>query len=124
ELLNLIRRLSREEGITVLISSHHLHQMQQICDRVGLFVRGKLLAEGDIASLAKKLFVEEFVTIELGLESDPSDSILDQLRELPEVVRIDKQEELFAIGCSRDITGDLARTVLKAGGVLTHLNKK
>src|SRR5690606_16906022 len=76
ELLELIRRLSREEGITVLISSHHLHQMQQICDRVGLFVRGKLLAEGDIASLAQKLFVEEFITIELDYAAEQSEAVL------------------------------------------------
>src|SRR5690606_6905177 len=43
ELLSLISRLSKEEGLTVLLCSHHLHQVQEICDRVGLFVKGKLL---------------------------------------------------------------------------------
>ncbi|MRR20351.1 hypothetical protein EG827_09185, partial [bacterium] len=46
-------------GITVLFSSHHLHQVQQVCDRVGLFVGGKLLAIGDIESLAGQLFGED-----------------------------------------------------------------
>ncbi|MFC5531662.1 ABC transporter ATP-binding protein [Cohnella yongneupensis] len=55
ELLTLIRDLSRNEGLTVLLSSHHLHQVQQICDRVGLFVRGKLIASGDIATLSRQL---------------------------------------------------------------------
>ncbi len=54
--LELIVELSREQGITVLFSSHHLHQVQQVCDRVGLFVGGKLLATGDIQSLAGRLF--------------------------------------------------------------------
>jgi ABC-2 type transport system ATP-binding protein len=57
--LELIVQLSREQGITVLFSSHHLHQVQQVCDRVGLFVGGKLLAVGDIESLAEKLFGQE-----------------------------------------------------------------
>ena len=48
ELLELIRTLSKVEGLTVLLSSHHLHQVQQICDRVGLFVKGRLLAVGDV----------------------------------------------------------------------------
>jgi ABC-2 type transport system ATP-binding protein len=56
EFLDLIVGLSKEEGITVLFSSHHLHQMQQVCDRVGLFVKGKLLAEGNIETLSQKLF--------------------------------------------------------------------
>ena len=56
EFLELIVGLSREQKITVLFSSHHLHQVQQICDRVGIFVAGKLLAVGDVKSLAAQLF--------------------------------------------------------------------
>ncbi len=56
DFLSLIVTLSREEGITVLFSSHHLHQVQQVCDRVGIFVKGHLLAQGNIASLARQLF--------------------------------------------------------------------
>ena len=56
EFLELIEELSRAEGLTVLFSSHDLHHVQQVCDRVGLFVNGKLLAEGNISSLSKKLF--------------------------------------------------------------------
>ncbi|MDD2312837.1 MAG: ABC transporter ATP-binding protein [Petrimonas sp.] len=58
DFLGLIVSLSREEGITVLFSSHHLHQVQQVCDRVGIFVKGRLLAQGDIASLARQLFAD------------------------------------------------------------------
>ncbi len=39
ELMDLIRGLAVEEGSTILISSHQLYQIQQICDRVGLFVK-------------------------------------------------------------------------------------
>jgi ABC-2 type transport system ATP-binding protein len=45
DFLDLIVKLSRDEGLTVLFSSHDLHQVQMVCDRVGLFVHGKLLAE-------------------------------------------------------------------------------
>lgn len=55
DFLELIIELSKEDGITVLFSSHNLHQVQQVCDRVGIFVKGKLLAEGDIPSLAVQL---------------------------------------------------------------------
>ena len=59
ELLQLITSLSKEEGLTVLLSSHHLHQVQQICDRVGLFVKGQLVACGDIDTLARQLEDEQ-----------------------------------------------------------------
>lgn len=51
EFMDLIRQLRDEHGLTVLFSSHHLDQVQQICDRVGLFGAGKLLAEVNIAEL-------------------------------------------------------------------------
>jgi len=59
ELLDLIIKMSREQGITVLFCSHNLHQVQKVCDRAGIFVNGRLLAEGDIRSLAEKLFSSE-----------------------------------------------------------------
>ncbi|MCD7898341.1 MAG: ABC transporter ATP-binding protein [Bacteroides sp.] len=45
DFMELIRQLSSEKELTILFSSHHLHQVQQICSRVGLFTRGKLLAD-------------------------------------------------------------------------------
>ncbi|MDD3037659.1 ABC transporter ATP-binding protein [Bacteroides sp.] len=54
EFTDLIRFLSREEGLTVLFSSHHLDQVQKVCDRVGLFSSGKLLALIDMAELKSK----------------------------------------------------------------------
>ena len=44
ELLNIIRDLSVKDGRTVLISSHQLQQIQQVCDRVGIYVEGTLVA--------------------------------------------------------------------------------
>ena len=44
ELMFLIRSLAEEDGRTILISSHQLYQIQQVCDRVGLFVEGQLIA--------------------------------------------------------------------------------
>ncbi len=67
ELLALIRDLSRNEGLTVLLSSHHLHQVQQICDRVGLFVQGRLIASGDIDTLSRQLDGAPAYRIELDV---------------------------------------------------------
>ena len=51
EILDLIRRLP-ERGVTVLLSSHLLEQVQSVCDRVGIFVAGRLAASGTIDELA------------------------------------------------------------------------
>lgn len=53
-MLDMIRSLSREKGMTVFLSSHLLDQVQRISDRVGIMIKGRLVAEGPIEELAKK----------------------------------------------------------------------
>jgi ABC-2 type transport system ATP-binding protein len=53
-MLDLIHSLSRERNITIFLSSHLLDQVQRICDRVGIMIRGNLVAIGPIQELAKK----------------------------------------------------------------------
>lgn len=50
EMRVLIRQLGKE-GRTVLLSSHLLGEVQQICDRVGMIARGQLLREGTVDDL-------------------------------------------------------------------------
>jgi ABC-2 type transport system ATP-binding protein len=65
-MLDLIHSLSREKNITIFLSSHLLDQVQRICDRVGIMIKGNLVAIGPIQELArKKLGVEkEHYTLE------------------------------------------------------------
>lgn len=53
-MLNLIHSLSREKNITVFLSSHLLDQVQRICDRVGIMIKGELVAIGPIEELGQK----------------------------------------------------------------------
>jgi ABC-2 type transport system ATP-binding protein len=53
-MLDLIQSLSREKKITIFLSSHLLDQVQKICDRVGIIIKGNLVALGPIEELAKK----------------------------------------------------------------------
>jgi ABC-2 type transport system ATP-binding protein len=65
-MIELISSLSRERKITVFFSSHNLQQVQKISDRVGIMIKGKLVAQGPIAKLAQeKLGVDhEMYTLE------------------------------------------------------------
>jgi ABC-2 type transport system ATP-binding protein len=53
-MLDLIHSLSHEKNITIFLSSHLLDQVQRICDRVGIMIKGSLVALGPIEELAKK----------------------------------------------------------------------
>jgi ABC-2 type transport system ATP-binding protein len=65
-LIELIQSLNQEKKITVLLSSHHLQQVQKISHRVGIMIKGKMVAEGSIEDLGReKLGVgEEKFTLE------------------------------------------------------------
>ena len=65
-LIDLIESLNRERNITVLLSSHHLQQVQKISHRVGIMIRGRMVAEGSIEALAREKFGvgEEKFTLE------------------------------------------------------------
>ncbi|WP_062104881.1 ABC transporter ATP-binding protein [Bacillus niameyensis] len=124
ELLRLIRLLSKDYGITVMLSSHHLHQVQQICDRVGLFVNGKLLAEGTVESLAKQLFGEEGRIIKAEF-SPFSESILNKIRELKDVQKIQVSDQELTIWI-KEITAlqCIVDTIVANGSHLTALTQE
>ncbi len=56
QMLELIRSLSQEKKITVFFSSHLLDQVQKISHRVGIMIKGHMVALGPIADLAKEKF--------------------------------------------------------------------
>lgn len=136
DFLELIVQLSKEEGITVLFSSHQLHQVQQVCDRVGIFVKGRLLAVGDIASLSGQLFPDSKMTIEMELvppEGSPagSDSPIISMAELKKaleqisgVFRVELEDSRLTVESDRGLGAVVSRTVLDAGFGLNYLKRK
>ena len=54
EVLDLLRSLVRERGMAILLSSHLLNQVQNVCDRIGIFAAGRLIGQGTMADLAKR----------------------------------------------------------------------
>lgn len=70
ELLGLIRRLADERGITILLSSHLLHQVEAICDRVGIFIAGRLVACDTVAELVASIDSPWTIEIEAAATDD------------------------------------------------------
>jgi ABC-2 type transport system ATP-binding protein len=57
-MLDLITRLPVERGLTVILSSHLLHLVSRVANRVGILKKGELLAQGSIQELANKTGLE------------------------------------------------------------------
>ncbi|MGH9823690.1 MAG: ABC transporter ATP-binding protein, partial [Blastocatellia bacterium] len=54
EVRSLITRLRDDMGLTVLLSSHMLHEVEQICNRVAIIDQGKMLYQGTIEEIVGK----------------------------------------------------------------------
>ncbi|MDO4292473.1 MAG: ABC transporter ATP-binding protein [Eubacteriales bacterium] len=123
ELLALIRQLAQEDGRTVLISSHQLHQVQQICDRVGIFVKGKLIACGSIGELAQQLMSEGNYILEL--EAFPEDEGLYRiLREAGPVDIIEQEKEMLLVHSKKDCHKEIIAQLLMNGYDLRRLRQR
>ena len=53
-IMELIERLCTEKKMSVLLSSHMLHLVQRICDRVGIMIKGRMVACGPMEKLAQE----------------------------------------------------------------------
>ncbi len=51
EVRNTIKSYAKKKGVTILMSSHNMLEVEYLCDRVGIIYRGKILAEGEPKSL-------------------------------------------------------------------------
>ncbi|MFZ5992247.1 MAG: ATP-binding cassette domain-containing protein [Deinococcota bacterium] len=116
--LGMIRQL-KEEGITVLLSSHLLQQVQAVCDRVGLFHRGKLVLEGKVNDLAQRVLGGAY---RIRLEAGAVEGLAERLRVLPGVNRVEPDGAGMRLEAAQDIRPLVARTVLEAGGELRSLS--
>ncbi len=124
ELISLIRELSVQDGRTILISSHQLYQVQQICDRVGIFVHGKLIACGRIEELGKQLENEGNYSLDLQAEPDKKE-LYERLSALEGVKRIEQDASgLIRIESDRDVRRDVTDLVMTSGCVLCQLHQR
>ncbi|MBI3814434.1 MAG: ATP-binding cassette domain-containing protein [Nitrospinae bacterium] len=70
-------RLLKKNGITMILTTHYMEEASQLCDRVAIMDRGKILLEGE----PKKLVADEIGTevVEIRLEDENHNMILEQL---------------------------------------------
>ena len=91
EVLDLLRRLVRERGMAILLSSHLLNQVQSVCDRIGIFASGRLIGQGTMEQLAAR-FGDGRREVEVGLdlpEGADDSHAREVLRNVPGVESLD-----------------------------------
>ena len=123
DLLRLIRELSEKDGRTILISSHQLYQIQQICDRVGIFVDGRLIACGTIEELGRQMESEGKYTLELAAEPD-NDALVQLMSRMEGVDSVEREGELLIVRSREDLRRKATLALAANGYTLLQLRQK
>lgn len=91
-----IRRLNKDLGMTIFLTTQYLEEADQLCDRIGIIADGKLQAEGTPADL-KKLVGNDIVTVKI---SKPKNSLEEALNKLKSVKKVEKDGNLYTLHIS------------------------
>jgi len=118
EFLDLIRQLQRE-GVTVLLSSHQLDQVQRVCDRVALFRKGRIVLMGAVRDLARSILGAGFV-VEVEAEGAGLDRRFAAMPGVSAVATVAPGR--YRLTADRDVRPEAARAVVAANGALTRLS--
>ncbi|MEZ6064630.1 MAG: ABC transporter ATP-binding protein [Planctomycetaceae bacterium] len=98
EMRNLLKRLG-EMNKTVIVSSHILPELADVCTRVGMIERGNMIVDGHVAEVMKK--AREAILLYVGVTSNPEAA-----------ARLIEQHDTVE---SIDIVGDILHVKLRSG---------
>ncbi len=86
----------RDEGATVVYTSHYMEEVEQICSRIMIMDGGRTLAEGTNDELKRMISMGEKVVIEVA---ELPDQVLAAVRELPHVLAADVASGTLTCSC-------------------------
>jgi len=114
EMRTLVVDLGRQ-GRTVVLSSHLLAEVQQVCGRVAVIDRGRIVREGTVEELRGEA--------ELEILATPSDTALARLRALPCIEQVRRVDGALLAKAATRHTAEFNRALVEAGVAVTGLRR-
>ncbi|HTI51143.1 MAG TPA: ABC transporter ATP-binding protein, partial [Planctomycetaceae bacterium] len=93
EMRELLKAL-KEMGKTILISSHILHELAQLCTRIGIIEAGQMVAQGSVNEIYRQLGLLRIVHVQVV---EMSDLLVERIRTVPGVESVEMQTDRLAI---------------------------
>ena len=122
-ILELIKNLNLQHGLTVMLSSHQLQQVQQICSRVGIIVKGKLIVQGETDTLGKTILKGRNWNFLLEVTGNV-DGFDRELQSIVGVDEIEKRSHGWFLRCTQDVRGEIVGAVNRRGLGLLQLRSE
>lgn len=99
-ILETVKRLNKEHGITVIYTSHYMEEVDFLCDRIYIMDQGKLIASGTKEEIKRILSDEKTVVIDV---EHINESFITQLEEDPTVYQLTTDEHTVSIIIPKDV---------------------
>jgi ABC-2 type transport system ATP-binding protein len=115
QVLNLIKNMASRK-VTVVISSHQLHQAQKICTQVGIFSKGKMVASGPVDKLGREALRKGKFNIILPI-AQLTDKVRDEINKIPGVIGIESAGNSTVVTADDNISKHLEEVVLQVTGL-------
>ncbi|OZB96570.1 ABC transporter ATP-binding protein [Paenibacillus sp. XY044] len=116
EIKELIAQLAAEQNISFLISSHLLHEVEQICNRAGVIRKGKLIAEVEVGQLlAAGPETVEIVTP----EPDKAEQLVTTV---PEVISVSRSQGKLVVQTDSDCSYKLNQLLVASGVTIRSIS--
>lgn len=93
EMRELLKAL-KEMGKTILISSHILHELAQLCTRIGIIEAGKMVTQGSVAEIYRELGVLKIVHVQVANQTP---ELIASLKGLSGITHVDDQADRISI---------------------------
>jgi ABC-2 type transport system ATP-binding protein len=120
ELLSMISRIAKDRNMTIIMSSHQLHLVQQICSRVGIMMKGKMVAEGPIQQLGRQTLGGGKFQIEVKVQ-EVTAGLIDNIKAVSGVLGITQKENELLVSCEKDLGPQVAKAIVDSGALLLQL---
>jgi ABC-2 type transport system ATP-binding protein len=119
QVLALIKDMARRK-VTVVLSSHQLHQVQKVCTRVGILSKGRLVAEGSVDQLGRETIAGGKFRIELQV-ADVTSKLMRSIKSIKGVGNVERSGNLLLISCDKDLRPQIGRAVVDSDGLLVQM---
>ena len=93
EMRELLKAL-KEMGKTIVISSHILHELAQLCTQIGIIEAGQIVAHGSVSEIYQRLGVLKIVHVQFA---NKVDGLVEKLRSHPGVSSVDDQADRISV---------------------------
>ncbi len=114
QIVDLIKRMKEDEDITILLCSHLLHHVQRVCDRIGIISQGKIMVEGSVDQLRKKVMKEGKNQIEIQVSRLTSD-LVKSLKKIQGVEVVEESGNSLNITCAEDLRLEISKAIVESG---------